>query len=245
MNCSELRDSLLAEPAKLSAEMAAHLAACAECTVYAAELKKFESRLLKALAVRVDPQPLPTLAELGAHGAEAILTPIGAARRPRRMPVWFAIAASGVLATVVIAALLTVYPRYALATALVGHVADEPNSWAVTDTSLPDEAVAYALKRSGVALDPGGPRISYAQSCTFRGYRVPHLVVQTDHGPITVMALRHEHVSRAISIDEDGYRGIVVPDGQGALAVISRGTGDRQVLAAVAAQAVAAIHFLD
>ena len=245
MNCPELRAALLAEPANISAEMATHLAGCADCTAYAAELTGFESLLHKALAVRVDSRPLPTLQELGAHGSDALVTPIGTARPPRRPQLWFAIAASGVLATVVIAALLAVYPRYALANAIVSHVADEPRSWAVTDTAVPDAAVAYVLKRSGVVLDPGGPRISYAQSCTFRGYHVPHLVVQTDQGPVTVLALRHEHVSRAVSIDEDGYHGIVVPDGQGALAVIARGPGDQRALAAVAGQAVAAIHFLD
>jgi hypothetical protein len=63
--------------------------------------------------------------------------------------------------------------------------------------------------------------VSYASSCLFRGHRVPHLVVQTSMGPVTVMVLVHESVSKAVPFDEEGYRGVIVPvPGHGSLAVL-------------------------
>jgi hypothetical protein len=53
---------------------------------------------------------------------------------------------------------------------------------------------------------------------------VPHLVIQTASGPVTVMVLLHEHVARSKRFDEQGYRGVIVPvAGHGSLAVLTRG----------------------
>ncbi len=244
MNHAELRAALTAEPAKRSAEIDAHLAACAECTAFVAELDAFESQLARALRVPVPARALPTQAELEAAPGVTV-TPLKVAARVRRVPVWFALAATGVVAAVLVATLLTIYPRNALATALVGHVINEPASWTVTDAAVPAESVAYVLNRSGVVLAPGGAPITYAQSCMFRGWYVPHLVVQTKAGPVTVMPLRHEHVARPMTIDEAGYRGVIVPAGTGAVAVLSRGGTDPKAVEALAAEAAASIHFAD
>ena len=244
MNCTELKEALSAEPAVRTPAINAHLASCPECSAFVRELDAFESRLKRALAIPVAPKALPTAAELAAAPAATVTALARPARRFGR-PAWFALAATGLIAALLVGALLTVYPRYALAGALVGHVADEPGSWAVTDVAVPDASLAYVLKRAGVALDPGGPRVTYAQSCTFRGWHVPHLVVQTNRGPMTVMPLRHEHVSRIMEIDSGGYRGVIVPAGSGALAVLTHGITDQAAIEAVAAQAVAAVHFIN
>ena len=66
--------------------------------------------------------------------------------------------------------------------------------------------------------------MSYAQSCQFRGHTVPHLVVQTAMGPVTVMVLPHDSVAKTVRFDEEGYRGVIVPvAGHGSLAVLARG----------------------
>jgi hypothetical protein len=53
---------------------------------------------------------------------------------------------------------------------------------------------------------------------------VPHLVVQTPEGPVTVMVLVHEPVAKPQDFDEQGYRGTIVPmPGHGSLAVLARG----------------------
>jgi uncharacterized protein DUF3379 len=229
VNCEHARELLHAEPARRTPELSAHLAACPECAALAARLAAFDTRLHRALSVPVPPAPA-----------------VGAVARAgvRRVPHWFALAASGLLVAVALGITLSIYPREALASALVGHIAGEPDSWSA-EVTVADGALGEVLRRSGVTLATGGPRVTYAQSCRFRGWLVPHLVVQTGSGPMTVIVLAHEHVSRATPIDEGGYRGVIVPAGRGAVAVLARGAGDAALPAAVAAEAAGAIRFTD
>ena len=47
--------------------------------------------------------------------------------------------------------------------------------------------------------------------------------MQTESGPVTVMVLVHERVSKPLQFDEQGYRGVIVPvPGHGSLAVLGR-----------------------
>ena len=223
--------------------MSALLATCAECAAHAAELELFEATLQRALAVPVPARAAPTLAALQAGAAQQNVIGL-VARRARRMPVWFALAAGGAFAAVLVALLLSVYPRQALATALVGHVEGEPDSWSA-DAPVPDRALAYVLQQTGVRLGPYGPPVTYAQRCTYRGRVVPHLVVQTPAGPLTVLIHRYEHVSRMVSFDESGFHGVIVPAGRGAVAVLARGTGGAAVSEDVATQAARRIQFID
>ncbi|HEX7373415.1 MAG TPA: DUF3379 family protein, partial [Steroidobacteraceae bacterium] len=101
-------------------------------------------------------------------------------------------------------------------------------------TSVPADAqaVQVALARDRVELrsDPG--LVSYVMSCKFRGHTVPHLVVQTATGPVTVLVLRDEKVTRTVTFHAQGYSGTLVHSGPGGLAVI--GTSDAQVAEAAA-----------
>jgi hypothetical protein len=78
------------------------------------------------------------------------------------------------------------------------------------------------LRQAGVEFDTSMP-VVYAMACPFRGRRVPHLVVQSSAGPLTVMLLAHEKVAERTEFSEHGYRGVLLPAGQGAVAVLSRG----------------------
>ena len=52
---------------------------------------------------------------------------------------------------------------------------------------------------------------------------MPHLVVQTPSGPVTVMVLVHESVRKPMQFDDEGYRGTIVPvPGHGSIAVLMR-----------------------
>jgi hypothetical protein len=156
---------------------------------------------------------------------------------------WYALAASLAGAAILSAALWSLYPREALATALVGHMAHEPQSRRRTDVPVAPAALAYVLKRSGVALAPDAPLVSYAQSCWFRGWFVPHLVVQTPDGPMTVMLLPHERVARSTMLDEGGYRVMIVPAEHGAIAILTQGPVAAANVEAVVARLAAAVRF--
>jgi hypothetical protein len=99
------------------------------------------------------------------------------------------------------------------------------------------------LGRSKLELKKDAGIVSYASSCRFRGHVVPHLVVQTASGPVTVMVLVNEPLRRSTDFNEQGYRGTIVPvPGHGSLAVLMREPGvSRETVDQIAARVDASI----
>jgi len=234
VNCLDVRRALGAEPGRRTPELTAHLAECSACAAYAAELARLEATLRRALEVPVPPAAARP-AGAAAGGAA------GGAARPRTR--WYALAASLAGAALLSAALWSLYPREALATALVEHMAHEPQSRRRSEVAVAPAALAAVLRRSGVALAPDAPFVSYAQSCWFRGRYVPHLVVQTPDGPMTVMVLPHERVATPALLDEGGYRVMIVPAAHGAIAVLAQGPVAATRIEEIVARVAAAVRF--
>jgi len=113
-------------------------------------------------------------------------------------------------------------PTDTLAREVVAHVQEEPESW-LARQQVDAQSIESALSGAGVKLDLTSDRISYAQSCWFRDHYVPHLVVQTAQGPVTVMILRNQHVSARRTFHEEGMSGVIVPAPQGSIALLTRG----------------------
>ena len=202
MDCTHYRRTLMVDPHDPDPALGEHRATCHDCNLYAQRLLRFESRLARALSV-----PVPAQADSA----------------PYRKG-WLAMAASVVLALVVAGGLWLSAPGPSLAADVVTHMAGEPQAWQRTDVPVPTPALLDVLRNSRLRLGTGAGVVSYAASCEFRGHRVPHLVVQTESGPVTVMVLVHEHVPKTVQFDEQGYRGVIVPvAGHGSLAVLTRG----------------------
>jgi len=223
-DCAQYRRAMLADPQAASPELAEHLAHCPECAAYRERLLRFEGRLTRAL--RIDVQ--------AAH-EPAQVPPM----RVRRNG-WLAMAASLVIALLV-GTLWLGAPHASLAADVVAHMAGEPEAWA--RSPLPAPNLAPVLAEAHMRLRPDAGTVSYAQSCLFRGHHVPHLVVQTDMGPVTVMVLVHEPVAATRMFDEGGYRGTIVPvPGHGSIAVLVKGEeGDLAQVESVAARVKEAI----
>jgi hypothetical protein len=214
IDCTHYRRSMLADPRDPDPRLSEHRAGCQDCTLYSERLLNFESRLDRALRVAV---PAETAAPPGAKSLQR------APRAPAYRRGWLAMAASVLLALVVAGALWLAVPGPSLAADVVTHMAGEPDAWRPTD-AVPSAALQDVLRDSRLRLAAGAGVVSYASSCTFRGHRVPHLVVQTASGPATVMVLVHESVAKPMQFDEQGYRGVIVPvPGHGSVAVLTRG----------------------
>jgi hypothetical protein len=214
MDCAQYRRSILADPHDPNPELKQHLEGCSICPAYTERLLRFEGRLERALRVGVPqaarPQPIAPRMRAPWRGLS-----IGRGR--------LAMAASVLFALVVAGGLWLAAPPPSLAADVVAHMAGEPQAWARTDVPVPASELADVLRDSHMRLDPNAGMVSYAQSCLFRGHRVPHLVVQTEMGPVTVMVLVHESVTKPVPFDEEGYRGVIVPvAGHGSLAVLAR-----------------------
>jgi hypothetical protein len=214
MDCTQYRRAILADPHDPNPELKRHLESCRVCPAYTERLLGFEGRLERALRVGV-PQ---------AAGPQPIA--------PRRRAPWrelsmgrgrLAMAASVLFALVLAGGLWLAAPHPSLAADVVAHMAGEPQAWARTDVPVAPQALADVLRNSHMRLDPTAGMVSYAQSCLFRGHRVPHLVVQTEMGPVTVMVLVHESVAKPEPFNEEGYRGVIIPvAGHGSFAVLAR-----------------------
>jgi hypothetical protein len=222
MDHTQYRSAVMADPRDPDPDLRAHREACAECRAFTEQLLRFEARLERALLVDI-----PT---------RAVVLPFArkGAQGPRR---WLAMAASLLLALVIAAGVWLTLPQRSLAAAVVAHMAGEPDAWQITDVPVPDADLKAVLKDSNLRLKPDAGVVSYASSCDFRGHKVPHLVVQTPSGPVTVMVLVHEAVRNPKQFDEQGYRGTIVPvPGHGSIAVLMRdhesGSGDVARIAA-------------
>lgn len=161
----------------------------------------------------------------------------------RRGAAPFAMAAGVVAVAVLVGLLWAGYPRESLAHAVVGHMAEEPLAWK-TSTPVAPAAVADSVRRTGVKLSTGDlPPVTYLQSCYFRGHYVPHFVVQTTGGPVTVLVLADERVQRRTTFDENGYRGVLVPSARGSVALLARNAGAN--LDETAARVLASVHYVE
>lgn len=208
MDCLEFRRLAGADPQHPAAAVLAHAADCPRCAGYLRQTLDLDRHILAALSVPVVP-PIPGRAT----GAAAAVKGLGRRR-------WYALAAS-IVAGVLVGSLLWVGgPRNSLAQDVLAHMDHEPEAFVVTTTPADDAVLGRVLERGGIRLRPEVGTVSYANSCRFRGRTVPHLVVQTDGGPVTVMVLRHERSDAPVHFAEHGYSGTIVPAGPGSIAVI-------------------------
>ena len=213
MDCREFRREAGSDPRHLGTEAASHRDSCAACAESLRRTLELDDRILAALRV-----PVPDAPRAGRTG-RVLHFPVIERRR------WMALAASIVGGVMVGSLLWVASPRPSLAEDVVKHLDHEPGAMVVTSHDADPAAVEAVLQRAGVHLRPGVGPVSYASTCSFRGDKVPHLVVQTALGPVTVMMLRHEKVAAPVEFDEGGYAGTILPAGPGSIAVIGRAPG--------------------
>jgi hypothetical protein len=195
--CRHARLHIGAAPHELPGEVESHVAGCASCRRFLDETRLLDGRVRSALEV--------PLARFRARSA------------PRRR---FALAASVVLAVMMAGGVWLLRPQPALAGEVVRHIVHEAASWDHQQL-LPRAEFDAVLGAAGVEIDSAMP-VVYAAACPFRGRRVPHFVVRTATGPVTVMLLRHEKVSKRTRFAESGMQGMLVPAGEGSIAIVSR-----------------------
>jgi hypothetical protein len=217
VDCLEFRRLAGADPQHPEAAMLEHAAGCPRCTGYLRQTQELDRHILAALSVPVPPR----------HASR----PTGAAVPGLDRRRWYALAAS-IVAGVLVGTLLWVGgPRNSLAQDLLAHLEHEPEALVVTTAPADGAVLGRVLERGGIRLRPEVGTVSYANSCRFRGRTVPHLVVQTDGGPVTVMVLRNERLEAPVRFAEQGFAGTIVPAGPGSIAVIGGSDADLEQIA--------------
>jgi hypothetical protein len=231
VNCEHATLLIGADPYTSSPELIEHLQTCSGCTEFHREMLGLEANIRRALEV---PPPAsaatPTTASIASFkdARRATAAVAGQRTRPALWRGW-ALAASLVVA--VVGAMWLLRPSDTLARDLVAHVQNEPNSWVSTQV-VDVRALEDLLHKAGVTGSSlTSQQVTYVQYCFFRGHFVPHLVLRTSQGPVTVMVLPDEHVSHRETFHDSGYAGVIVPAPQGSLAVLSRGAASMDSIA--------------
>jgi hypothetical protein len=220
MTHDEARLLIGAAPGVVTPALQAHLAHCAPCTLFQQQMQRMDRDLGRLFAAPLAPR------------ADTQVRQLPAPARARAVQVsnhysnLMALAASVVLTIGMGVLFWTLRPQPSLAAGVLDHISHESASWSQV-TPMTAAATAAVLAGAQVQLDPTDTTVTYARSCLFDGHWVPHLVVRTDTGPVTVMVLNQEHIAARQTFRQNGYSGILLPaPGGGTLAVVAQGDPD-------------------
>lgn len=214
MNCEEYRQEIAADPSFDGG--AGHLSDCAECQGFRKEMLSLDDMIGRALRLDVPELALPALPEIDESNVVSLK-----ARKPRPMAAWFAVAATVVLAALVGVRMSGIgVSNDSLANEVLAHLDHEPWSLLPSSTPVSSERLASVVPASVARMDASAGLITYAQSCEINGKIVPHLVIQGEYGPITILLMPEEMVAEATALDGENVHGIILPVGDGSVAII-------------------------
>jgi len=224
MNCDDYRQAIAADPSFDGG--AGHLSECVACQAYRSEMRELDQTISRALALDVPELHVPELPELIAQESPDLstsksdnVTTLPVRQRPSLT--WLAVAA-----TVVVAAFLGV--RFvgtgieydSLADEILAHVDHEQAALRVTDVAVSDERLASAVPANVAEVDRSAGLITYAQSCVINGHQVPHLVIQGERGPVTILLMPEEMINAAQQFTGKNVNGVILPVGNGSIAIL-------------------------
>ncbi len=182
-------------------------------------MQALDVRIIAALAIDVPELKMPELPTMKGEDKVVDL----ASRRPIRWttPAWIGLAASVVLATVLgVRMTNTGMEDGTLAEQVVAHLDYEPRALTVTDVVVSDQRL-YSVVRPAIAtLDRELGLITYVMSCKINGREVPHLVIQGKKGPVTILLMPDEMVDMPIRLEGKSIEGVILPVGDGSIAII-------------------------
>ena len=142
-------------------------------------------------------------------------------RRRWQKPLLFAVAASVVLAVSISLRVSEVFHGYdSLAEEVLAHMDHEPGALRVTDAPVSDQRLARAIPANLATFDRGQTLVTYAQPCKINGKDVPHLVIQGERGPVTILLMPGEKIAEAMPIDGTNVKGVILPVGEGSIAIV-------------------------
>lgn len=214
MNCEEYRTAIAADPSFDGG--AGHVTECAACQDYRNEMLALNDTITRALAIDVPKLVLPELPDLE---TDKVVT-LGRGRRVAP-PVWFAVAATVALAAFLGVRFVSNGPSYdSLADEVLAHLDHEPYALRVSDEPITERRLASVVASDVAQMDHSAGLITYAQTCVINGHKVPHLVIQGERGPVTILLMPDEMISEAVPLHDEFFEGAILPVGNGSIAII-------------------------
>ncbi len=214
MNCEEYREAISANPAFEGGSD--HLAGCEECQAFRREMQALNLQIAKAMQLSVPALKMPELPTIDSEKVVSL-----EARKPLSRPVWLAMAASVLIAVFLGVRMLGVSVDYdSLGEEIIAHLDHEPYALRVTDKPVDDGRLQKVVPASIAQMDHSAGLITYAQTCVIDGKRVPHLVIQGETGPVTILLMPEQEVAEAETLDGENIHGVILPVGGGSIAII-------------------------
>ena len=219
MTCDKAMEAMAAEPS--SADVTDHIADCAACRAFHQEMLELDAKIAQALAIPVPPLEMPPLEALETGNVAVLPT------RRMTVPAWVAVAATiAIVAVFGFRMQASLISQSALANEIVAHLEHEPYAFSNTDKAVSDDRLARVVPASVATLDHSAGLIPYAQSCIVNGETVPHLVIQGEHGPVTILLMPNQKVSKAQNIKGNSITGVILPFGNGSIAIVGEDDED-------------------
>ncbi len=218
MNCKDYKEALTADPG--FADGSGHVDSCSECRAYQAEMLALNEKIAAAMDISVPEITMPQLPDLDTEKVVSL-----ASRRAIPKPAWFALAATVVLAAFIGIRMTGTETTYdLLAEQILAHVDHTPSALSPSTTPVSDRRLERAVPASVATINRDTGLITYAQSCRINGRAVPHLIIQGERGPITILLMPEEYVTEAVLLEGENTKGVIIPVGDGSIAII----GDRE-----------------
>ena len=184
------------------------------------KIRALDLKIAKALQIDVPPLVMPELPALGDDKVTVLPQ-----RKRSAKPVWFALAASVVLATSIAIRMSGTFDNYnSLADEVLAHLDHEPQAMRVIDTPVADGRLQNTVPATMAVFDREESLITYARICVINGKKVPHLTVQGEQGPVMILLMPDEKVAAVTPVEGESVHGLIIPVGDGSIAVI----GDRE-----------------
>lgn len=219
MNCEDYKEAIAADPSASFEGGAEHVAACETCAAFKAEMQALDARIAKALAIDVPELELPELSEI--EDDNVVNLPFKG-KQKLSTPTWIGIAATVVLAAFIGVRMidLDAGSGLSLSEEVLAHLDHEPQALKVTNVAVSDERFSSVVNSSVGTMDRNVGLVTYAQSCIINGKTIPHLVIQGQKGPITLLLMPEEMIDSAVTLDGKGVNGVIIPMGHGSIAII-------------------------
>jgi hypothetical protein len=221
MNCEDYKEALAGDPSASFDGADEHLAACESCAAFTAEMHAFDAKIAKALAIDVPELNVPELPEIGEDNVTSL--PFGRGRKqPLALPSWIAIAATVILAAFIGVRMIDLDAGNSLSLSeeVLSHFEHEPQALQVTNVAVSEERFSSVVNASVGTMKRDIGLVTYAQSCVINGRTIPHLVIQGEKGPITLLLMPEEMIDAALTLHGNGVNGVIIPMGKGSIAII-------------------------
>jgi len=219
MNCEEYKEALAGDPTASFEGGAVHAATCESCAAFTTEMRAFDAKIAKALAIDVPDLVLPELPDIA---DDNVVNVPFKRKQTFSTPTWIGIAATVALAAFIGVRMIDLDPGSGLSLPdeILAHVDHEPGALRVTNVAVTDQLFSSVVNPSVGTMDRDIGLVTYARSCIINGKTIPHLVIQGEKGPITLLLMPDEMIDGAMTLDGKGVNGVILPLGEGSIAII-------------------------